>query len=86
LNGGPGLLAPLGNGRFGALAGSARRLLRTPANGLAQATDLTRMIRHAERRLTHRRNPAPAPELPSEAIGFGATLEEAGQLRELFGS
>jgi hypothetical protein len=42
--------------------------------------------RHAECLLNHRGHSAPGPELPPEAVGFWATLEEAGQLSQLFGS
>jgi hypothetical protein len=86
LDGGPGVVVPLGNGGFVAPVGTPRGLLRTPADGLAQATDVTRMIRHAECPLNHGSNPRSRPELAPEAVCLGAALEEAGQLSELFGS
>jgi hypothetical protein len=46
---------------------------------------MARMVGHAEGQLDHGGNPAAGPELPPEAVRFGATREEFGQLGELCG-
>ena len=66
------------------MAGTARRLLRTPTDGFAQAADMARMIPDAKFQLHHGGDPATGPELAPEAIGFGAALQIVGQARELF--
>ena len=65
---------PVGNCRVVALAGAARRLLRTPPERLAQAADVTRVVQDAKGELNDGGNPAAGPQLASEAVGFGATL------------
>ena len=46
---------------------------------------MARMIGHAEHQLNDRSDPAAGPELPPEAVRFGAALEQARQLGELCG-
>jgi hypothetical protein len=81
----PGGRAPTSDGGLVALAGAAGGLLRTPPQGLAQAADVTRVVRDAKFRSKHSGNPTTSPELPSEAIGFGAALQQGGHAGELLG-
>jgi len=73
----------LGNGRFVALAGAMGRLLRAPPDGLAQATHRAWVIGDATFRSNNSRNPATGPQLPPEAVGFGAMLQQGRQTGEL---
>jgi hypothetical protein len=65
------------NCRFVALASAAGKFLRTPPERWAQAADVTRVERDAKNELNHGRDPAAGPELASEAVSFGATLQES---------
>ena len=47
---------------------------------------MARMIRDAKFQTHHRGDPATGPDLPSKAIGFGATVQEFGQAIQLCGS
>jgi hypothetical protein len=86
LEGGPGLLAPAGNGRFVALPGTPSGLLQTPADGLEEAADVARVVGDAKLQPNHRGDPDTGPDLPSKAIGFGPAVQEFGQAVQLCGS
>ena len=84
-DGRPGVVAPAPDGGLVALACPAGGLLRAPADRLAHAADMARMVGDAECHSNHGRDPAAGPELSPEAVRFGATVQEFGQLGELLG-
>jgi hypothetical protein len=43
------------------------------------------MIGDAKLQLNHRADPSTGPDLPPEAIGFGAPVQQVEQMRQLFG-
>ena len=75
----------LGNRGFVALAGAPGGLLRAPADRLAQAADMARMVRDAEFQTNHGGDPATGPDLAPKAIGFGPSVQQLGQARQLLG-
>ena len=45
---------------------------------------MDRMVRHATLQVYHRGNPAAGPDLPPEAIRFGAPVQQVGQTHQRF--
>src|ERR671914_463511 len=81
----PRVFPPASNGGFVALAGAPSRLLRGPANCVAQATHMDGMVGDATLQANHRGDPATSPDLSAKAIGFGPLVQEHGQPRQLLG-
>ncbi len=46
---------------------------------------MDRMVGEAKFQVDHRGDPSAGPDLPPEAIGFGATVQQVGQAGELCG-
>jgi hypothetical protein len=67
------------------LASTARRLLRTPAKSSEQAAHVDSRVGDANFAVDHRGDPSTGPDLSSQAIGFGPTLQECGQTGQLVG-
>jgi hypothetical protein len=62
------------NRTFVALAGAPGGLLRAPAEHLAQAAHMARVVRDTECQLHDGGDTAAGPDLAPEAIGFGPTV------------
>lgn len=84
-DGRPCLLPPARNGRFVTLARPSCKFLWAPTPPFAYATHMDGMVGHATLQVNHRGNPAAGPDLPAEAIGFGASVPKVGQTSQLCG-
>jgi len=80
-----GPLAPPGNRRLVALAGPPGRLLRAPPEGLAEAADMTGMIGDAKFQANDGGDASTGPQLSTEAIGHGPSMQQLGHAGELVG-
>ena len=46
---------------------------------------MDRMVGDAKFQVDHRGDPSAGPDLPPEAIGFGAPVQQVGQMSQLLG-
>lgn len=82
----PDLVAPAGDGRLVALAGTSHGLWRTPADGLEETADMGGVIDDAKRHPYHLGHPFPGPDLAAETLGLGAPVQEGGEAGAWLGS
>jgi len=66
-----------------ALRRAFERLLPTPSQVAQQSTDVVRMVAHAEMTPDDLSHPFGGPYVPAEAMRFGSTDEQAGDLYPL---